>query len=140
MARPNGAKERLRQSGHALWALEYTDAEIAGELGCAISTVCEWRKRHRLRANAPTGSDHWRMSLWQMPFIKQFLRLYELGLGDRQIAARMGVTYLAARKRRWNLGLPPNRPAGRPRARCETGRRYTNDQKAARKHVYRAAR
>ena len=46
---------------------------------------------------------------------EQFLELYRQGLGDREIARRLGVNVGTVWIRRKKLGLPPNRPRGGPR-------------------------
>lgn len=84
------------------------DSIIAEELGAAVETVSRCRRSLGMRRMSRGGLSEC-----------EFIRLYNMGKTDREIAEAMGITVKGVYSRRKNRGLPCN-PA-RPRRNTAEG-------------------
>ena len=82
-----------------------SDRAIAGELGCSVTAVFEWRKREKLPSVVGKEKIDWARGR----------ALYEKGMSDRKIAQALGAHPESVRQWRNREGLPPNSCGGRQR-------------------------
>ena len=85
--------ERRRE----LYEQGLSDYKIAEQMGCAASTISEWRKKNGLPASGIKRKAE---------VLEDRMRLYEQGMSDGQIAKALGLTRVAVMNWRRKSGLP----------------------------------